>query len=59
VLNRLERIGVELQLIDVRLVEIGISENKNTDRQAALVERERGELDRARAQVGKVPAESG
>jgi type II secretory pathway component GspD/PulD (secretin) len=56
VLNRLERLSVELQLISVRLDELQI-EDKNVSREEKLVEQTRGRLDATRDRVEKISSE--
>jgi type II secretory pathway component GspD/PulD (secretin) len=53
VINRLDQIGVELALMDVRLGELKLTGDKVTARESALVDKDREQLADARNQVGR------
>jgi len=55
--NRLDLIGVELALIDVRLGELSLAQHRVTAPEAARVARAQDRLERARDGIAKVPAD--
>jgi type II secretory pathway component GspD/PulD (secretin) len=55
VLNRLDRINVELALIDVRLGEIKLTDNRITSNETTTVDEDRDKLSAVRAVVAKIP----
>jgi type II secretory pathway component GspD/PulD (secretin) len=55
VLNRLDRIGVELALIDVRLGELKLSDDRITSHESSIVDDDRDKLSAVKAVVSKVP----
>jgi type II secretory pathway component GspD/PulD (secretin) len=54
VLNRLDRIGVELALMDVRLGELSLENNRVTSGESAKVDADREQLSAVRARVAEI-----
>lgn len=55
ILNQFDRISVELSLMDVRLGELRLENNRLTGRESALVAADREQLSRARSRVAGTP----
>jgi Flp pilus assembly secretin CpaC len=57
ILNRLDRFGVELSLMDVRLGELRVGQDRLTAADSTRVTRAQQELDAARSTVGRIAAD--